>query len=195
MTESKAEVEDTSTTDTANDAGAKITITAACEVGLAAVNAVDQADDALTTHSLATTWIGSHRDGVDITTPFFRDLLADKPIPGANAIGGLADWSERALESTNNKKKASGNTTWAGESPTAHAAFSCHSATPLPAMLEFDSARVPKCVRLACHDAPQPAQIVEVRSASPLHSASTATRPLPTSTATCMLTRVNSDEL
>ncbi|KAJ6569104.1 hypothetical protein B0H19DRAFT_1065879 [Mycena capillaripes] len=74
-----------------------ITRTAACEDGLAAVNFVDPDDTAPTTSpSFAETEINSRRDGVDITLPFFRDLLSDKPIPGAHEIGSLGDWQETA---------------------------------------------------------------------------------------------------
>ncbi|KAJ7822723.1 hypothetical protein B0H14DRAFT_3470499 [Mycena olivaceomarginata] len=41
-------------------------------------------------HSLEVSF-GPSRDGVDITAPFFRDLLADSPVQGADAIRSPAD--------------------------------------------------------------------------------------------------------
>jgi hypothetical protein len=60
---------------------------------------------------------GSHRDGVDITAPFFRDLLADKAIPGANDIRSLENWAERAAGSAQSQsgKNAAGKSMWQGE--------------------------------------------------------------------------------
>ncbi len=52
---------------------------------------------------------------MDITLPYFRDLLSDKPIVGVDAIGSLADWSEQAEGTIGKGKKAAGNTTWEGE--------------------------------------------------------------------------------
>ncbi|KAJ7095595.1 hypothetical protein C8R44DRAFT_749147 [Mycena epipterygia] len=103
--ESKADIEATATTDAANAAATKITITAACELDLAAINMADPAEDAPTTSSLTAKCIGSHCDGVDITNPFFRDLLVDRPIPGANAIGGLADCRSRPSRAPKTRKK------------------------------------------------------------------------------------------
>ncbi|KAJ6628147.1 hypothetical protein B0H10DRAFT_2184924 [Mycena sp. CBHHK59/15] len=89
---------------------------AACELGLAAVNTVDpKHTTSSTSATLVATSISSKHDGVDITAPFFRDLLADKPSSSANAIGSLADWSERVLGSTEKGKKTARNTMWEGE--------------------------------------------------------------------------------
>jgi hypothetical protein len=104
-------------TATNSETAPAVTITPACEAGLAAVNLVDADDETSSTLPQLTpdTTIGSRRDGVDITMPFFRDVLSDKPIPGANEIGSLADWSERATGSTGKGKKAAGDLTWEGE--------------------------------------------------------------------------------
>ncbi|KAJ7084189.1 hypothetical protein C8R44DRAFT_753136 [Mycena epipterygia] len=65
----------------------------------------DPAEDAPTTSSLTAKCIGSHCDGVDITNPFFRDLLVDRPIPGANAIGSLADCRSGPSRAPKTRKK------------------------------------------------------------------------------------------
>ncbi|KAJ6527844.1 hypothetical protein DFH09DRAFT_1285604 [Mycena vulgaris] len=88
----------------------------ASEVGLEALNTIDPPDASSSSFTaVGATSIDSHNDGVDITLPFFRDLLADKPIPGANMIQSLADWSEKTSGSDHKGKKAAGNTTWQGE--------------------------------------------------------------------------------
>jgi len=96
----------------------KNTRTAASEAGLEALNTVDPPDAPSASFLTGTTSIGSHQGGVDITLPFFRDLLADKPIPGANAIGSLSNWSEQAAGTADKDKKTVGNTTWDGEAAT-----------------------------------------------------------------------------
>ncbi|KAJ6543470.1 hypothetical protein B0H10DRAFT_1970404 [Mycena sp. CBHHK59/15] len=104
------------TTVTNSETAPTVMITPACEAGLAAVNLVE-ADDATssTLPQFTDTTISSRRDGVDIRLPFFHDVLSDKPIPGANEIRSLADWSERATGSTEAGKKAAGDLTWEGE--------------------------------------------------------------------------------
>ncbi|KAJ6528165.1 hypothetical protein B0H19DRAFT_1274963 [Mycena capillaripes] len=102
------------TTDATANSTPKVTRTVACEAGLTAVNTVDPADSVPSTVSGEKTF-SSYRDGVDITAPFFRDLLADKPIAGADVVGILANSAERAAGGMDNGKKRSGNTTWEGE--------------------------------------------------------------------------------
>ncbi|KAJ6557854.1 hypothetical protein B0H19DRAFT_1261441 [Mycena capillaripes] len=93
-----------------------ITRTAACEDSLAAVKFLDPDDTAPTTSpSFAETEINSRRDSVDITLPFFRDLLLDKPIPSAHEIGSLGDWQETAAGGAKSGKKAAGSLMWQGE--------------------------------------------------------------------------------
>ncbi|KAJ7927402.1 hypothetical protein B0H13DRAFT_1861399 [Mycena leptocephala] len=96
------------------------TRTLACEAGLAALKSVDAEIETTTCilPSIVDTTLGSHRDAVDITTPFFRDILSDRPIPGADAIGSIGDWSERAERSEGDAaggKKTTGDLTWSGE--------------------------------------------------------------------------------
>jgi hypothetical protein len=50
-------------------------------------------------------------NGVDITLPFFRDLLSDKPVQGADPIHGLAGWSEGSAGGVGKGKKRA-NTVW-----------------------------------------------------------------------------------
>jgi hypothetical protein len=65
--------------------------------------------------SVAVETIATSRDGIDITAPFFRDLLADSPVQGADAIWSLADWPEGSAGSSGSAKTATGNTSWDGE--------------------------------------------------------------------------------
>ncbi|KAJ7768772.1 hypothetical protein B0H14DRAFT_2632850 [Mycena olivaceomarginata] len=75
----------------------KETRTAASDAGLTALNAENPPDPSSNTFSgLSATSIDSHHDGVDITLPFFRDLLSNKPIAGASLVGSLANWAEQA---------------------------------------------------------------------------------------------------
>ncbi|KAJ7508054.1 hypothetical protein B0H11DRAFT_1902365 [Mycena galericulata] len=94
----------------------RISFTPECEVGLAALNDVDDADesDGLT-GSFASKTLDLRRDGVDITLPFFRDLLADKPVDGADAIRSLSEWSAGGAVDGEKGKKTAGKTAWDGE--------------------------------------------------------------------------------
>jgi hypothetical protein len=93
------------------------TRTAASEAGLVALNTIETTDSPSgpSFPAIGATTIDSHYDGVDITLPFFKDLLSDKPVAGANAIGSLATWSERVAASTDKGKKSGRSTTWEGE--------------------------------------------------------------------------------
>ncbi|KAF8210054.1 hypothetical protein K438DRAFT_1753657 [Mycena galopus ATCC 62051] len=87
-----------------------------CEAGLAVLNAADSNHAGeVNSISFAAETIANSRDGVDITVPFFKDLLADSPVEGANAIRSLADWSGGGVRSGGNAKKATGSTAWDGE--------------------------------------------------------------------------------
>ncbi|KAF8164516.1 hypothetical protein K438DRAFT_1775488 [Mycena galopus ATCC 62051] len=60
--------------------------------GLTALNAENPPDPSSNAFSvLGATLIDPHHDGGDITLLFFRDLLSDKPIAGARAVGSLAN--------------------------------------------------------------------------------------------------------
>ncbi|KAJ7244451.1 hypothetical protein C8J57DRAFT_1363851 [Mycena rebaudengoi] len=54
-------------------------------------------------------------DGVDITLPFFRDLLTDKPVDGANKVTSLSNWSGTAIDSGGNGTRRGGEISWDGE--------------------------------------------------------------------------------
>ncbi|KAJ6499800.1 hypothetical protein DFH09DRAFT_1072169 [Mycena vulgaris] len=61
-------------------------------VRLEVPNAVDDDEDASPpAGAVSQTTLNVLPDGVHIRLPFFRDLLADKPIEGADAIWSLAD--------------------------------------------------------------------------------------------------------
>lgn len=67
---------------------------AECEAELAALNDVDDADEAGSlTGSFASKILDLCCDGVEITLPFFRDLLADNPVDSSDAIRSLSEWS------------------------------------------------------------------------------------------------------
>ncbi|KAJ7429123.1 hypothetical protein B0H11DRAFT_1945827 [Mycena galericulata] len=92
---------------------------AECEAGLAALNDVDDADEAGgLTSSFASKILDLCCDGIEITLPFFRDLLADKPVDSADAIRSLSEWSTGVAvddEKGKKEKKTAGKTAWDGE--------------------------------------------------------------------------------
>ncbi|KAJ6570482.1 hypothetical protein DFH09DRAFT_1080048 [Mycena vulgaris] len=91
-------------------------ITSECQAGLEVPNAVDDdEDDSPPAGAVSQTALNVLRDGVDIWLPFFRDLLADKPIEGADAIRSLADWSEDVLGGVQGHRKAARKKVWDGE--------------------------------------------------------------------------------
>lgn len=59
--------------------------------------------------------LATHRDGVDTRLAFFRDLLSDKPVQGADAIRSLADWSDDTAVDSQSGRKAVAKRTWDGE--------------------------------------------------------------------------------
>jgi phage baseplate assembly protein gpV len=94
----------------------RVPLTPECEAGLAALNAADSDHTGkVGSVSVAAETIATSRDGVDITAPFFRDLLADSPVQGADAIRSLADWSGGSAGSGGSAKTAAGSTSWDGE--------------------------------------------------------------------------------
>ncbi|KAJ6529416.1 hypothetical protein DFH09DRAFT_1093993 [Mycena vulgaris] len=93
-------------------------ITPECQAGLEVPNAVDDDEDDEDDSppaAVSQTTLNVLRDGVDIRLPFFRDLLADKPIEGADAIRSLADWSEDVVGGVQGHRKATGKKIWDGE--------------------------------------------------------------------------------
>ncbi|KAJ6556757.1 hypothetical protein DFH09DRAFT_1084461 [Mycena vulgaris] len=79
-------------------------------------NAVDDdEDDNPPAGAVSQTTLNVLLDGVDIWLPFFRDLLADKPIEGADAIRSLANWSEDVVGGVQGDRKAAGKKIWDGE--------------------------------------------------------------------------------
>ncbi|KAJ6507624.1 hypothetical protein DFH09DRAFT_1101012 [Mycena vulgaris] len=87
-----------------------------CQAGLEVPNVVDdEEDDSPPAGAVSQTTLNVPRDGVDIRLPFFRDLLADKPIEGADAIRSLADWSEDIVGGVQGHRKAAGKKVWDGE--------------------------------------------------------------------------------
>ncbi|KAJ6599657.1 hypothetical protein B0H10DRAFT_2231148 [Mycena sp. CBHHK59/15] len=86
-------------------------ITLECQAGLEALNA--EADD-LAAGTSADTTLAVFRDGVDIRLPFFRDLLAEKPIPGADTIRSLAEWSVDGSVEGQKSTTVAGKKIWDG---------------------------------------------------------------------------------
>ena len=64
------------------------------------------------TGTIAATTLDTRRDSVDIELPFFRDLLADNPVAGADTIQSLADWSGDSVKAGEKGGKAPGRTAW-----------------------------------------------------------------------------------
>ncbi|KAJ7252498.1 hypothetical protein C8J57DRAFT_1474148 [Mycena rebaudengoi] len=46
---------------------------------------------------------------------FFRDLLTDKPVDGANKVTSLSNWSGTAIDSGGNGTQSGGKISWDGE--------------------------------------------------------------------------------
>ncbi|KAJ7769822.1 ribonuclease H-like domain-containing protein [Mycena metata] len=88
-----------------------------CEAGLEALLDTDSDDgnDDATLPKNSSTTLHTLRDGVSITLPFFRDLLADVPVVGANEIRSLADWAGEVSLGVSRQGRAAGKKTWNGE--------------------------------------------------------------------------------
>ncbi|KAF8175066.1 hypothetical protein K438DRAFT_1939776 [Mycena galopus ATCC 62051] len=83
-----------------------VLFTPECEAGLAVLNAADSNHSGeVDSIFFGAETIATSRDGVDITVPFFKDLLANSPVEGADAIRNLADWSGGGVGSSGNAKK------------------------------------------------------------------------------------------
>jgi hypothetical protein len=95
------------------------TVTLECQAGLQALNAAEDEDEdedePVPSGSLVQTTLDVDRDGVDIRLPFFRDLLADTPVPGADAIRSLADWSGVTVVDGQSRGGAAGKKAWDGQ--------------------------------------------------------------------------------
>ncbi|KAJ7673239.1 ribonuclease H-like domain-containing protein [Mycena polygramma] len=87
-------------------------VTPECEAGLSALNDAEPDDDDVLAIEDASKSLHTRRDGIDITLPFFRDLLADTPVAGAETIRSLSDWSAKA---TDNGGKTSRRVIWDNE--------------------------------------------------------------------------------
>jgi hypothetical protein len=85
------------------------------EAGLEALNA--NADHEKVTITDASTTLEVRRNGVDITLPFFRDLLSEKPVQGADAIHSLAGCSKGSAGGVGKGKKRANTTVWDEEAP------------------------------------------------------------------------------
>jgi hypothetical protein len=59
--------------------------------------------------------LATHRDSIDTRLAFFRDLLSDKPVQGADTIRSLADWSDDTAVDSQSGRKAVVKRTWDGE--------------------------------------------------------------------------------
>ena len=86
--------------------------TVASEARIMALNTIKSADPPSGSSFPAIGAMTIHYDSVDITLPFFKDLLSDKPIAGANAIRSLAPGrngsqtrAKRAAEARHGKGK------------------------------------------------------------------------------------------
>ncbi|KAJ6630235.1 hypothetical protein B0H10DRAFT_1939024 [Mycena sp. CBHHK59/15] len=95
----------------------KVLETGCQKLVITALNAAysDNTEGGDTITSFSATVLDTLCDGVDITLPFFRDLLADKPIEGANANWSLADWSKGGEVNRERGKNALHHMVWDGE--------------------------------------------------------------------------------
>jgi hypothetical protein len=85
-----------------------LSFTPECEAGLEALNV--NADHEKVTIPDASTTLEVRHNGIDVTLPFFRDLLSEKPVQGADAIHGLAGWSEGSAGGVGKGKKRANTT-------------------------------------------------------------------------------------
>ncbi|KAK7050670.1 hypothetical protein R3P38DRAFT_3174151 [Favolaschia claudopus] len=87
-----------------------LSITPACEAGLEALNNSTDDDYAPATSSSSVfgTTLDTHRDGVDTRLAYFRDLLSDQPVNGADAIRSISDWSEDNVGDSSSGRKRAG---------------------------------------------------------------------------------------
>ncbi|KAJ7847041.1 ribonuclease H-like domain-containing protein [Mycena leptocephala] len=94
-----------------------LSLTVECQAGLTALNAViePEGEGGDLSVGIAETTLAVSRDGVDIRLPFFRDLLSDKPVPGADVIRSLAEWSGESSVDDQKAKNVLGNKFWDGE--------------------------------------------------------------------------------
>jgi hypothetical protein len=96
----------------------EVAISSECEAGLAALDSMnddDGSDNAPPPGSVSSSTLPLDRDGVDIRLPFFRDLLSDKPLEGADAIRSLGEWSGVRGLDIGTGGKAAGATVWDAE--------------------------------------------------------------------------------
>ncbi|KAJ6608146.1 hypothetical protein B0H10DRAFT_2227168 [Mycena sp. CBHHK59/15] len=95
----------------------RVSFTPETEDGLSVLNTNnnEDSDDDPPNHFLQPMTLRAQRDGVDITLPFFRDLLLDTPAQGANTLRGLPEWSGTGETNTEAAREAPGKAVWDGE--------------------------------------------------------------------------------
>ncbi|KAJ7762061.1 hypothetical protein DFH07DRAFT_771342 [Mycena maculata] len=93
-----------------------LSITAECKAGLEALNAVDHSGAQNNSFaSIKQPTLDTHRNGINTRLPFFRDLLTDKPVEGANSIRSLAGWADVVVVGPQGGRKVAGKKIWDGE--------------------------------------------------------------------------------
>ncbi|KAJ7256435.1 hypothetical protein C8J57DRAFT_1473059 [Mycena rebaudengoi] len=104
------------TTDDSSEASGETRpgITLECQAGLEALDSVndDFHNSILAGSTPYQPTLESHRDGVDIRLPFFKDLLSDKPVEGADSIRSLGDWTGIGVVDAPNGRKAATKKVW-----------------------------------------------------------------------------------
>jgi hypothetical protein len=104
------------TTDDSSEASGETrpSITLECQAGLDALNSVndDLHNSILAGSTPYQPTLESHRDGVDIRLPFFKDLLSEKPVEGADSIRSLGDWTGIGVVDAPNGRKAATKKVW-----------------------------------------------------------------------------------
>ncbi|KAJ7613363.1 hypothetical protein DFH06DRAFT_1370699 [Mycena polygramma] len=86
-------------------------VTDDAEAGLAALNDTDGAciSPPRAVH------FATQNNGVDITIPFFRDLLSDTPLTGADQVRSLSSWTEKSGNASAGMSRPAGATKFSGE--------------------------------------------------------------------------------
>ncbi|KAJ6477808.1 hypothetical protein DFH09DRAFT_1108575 [Mycena vulgaris] len=101
----------------------RVSLTPETEDRLSVLNTDDTddtegSDDDPPNHFLQPMTLRAQCDGVNITLPFFRDLLSGILVQGANTIRGLPDWSGTGETNTEAAREAPGKAVWDGRPKT-----------------------------------------------------------------------------
>jgi hypothetical protein len=96
---------------TATDAPPDAQVTEEAEAGLAALN--ELGGESISPPGAL--FFDTEGDGVDLSIPFFRDLLNDTPVDGADEIRSLSSWAETSDKVPGSMSKVASVLTFGGD--------------------------------------------------------------------------------